>query len=83
MTRKYIKKMSQEDRFWNKVKLPDYIGTDECWEWAGCRTPNGYGKVCMNYIYIGAYILGKPYNCTDIVVGTHHALTQYNITATI
>ena len=35
------------ERFWNKVKFPDYIGTDECWEWQAYRTKNGYGGVWL------------------------------------
>jgi hypothetical protein len=35
-------------RFWNKVKLPDYIGTDECWEWQASLWVTGYGKFLLN-----------------------------------
>lgn len=31
-------------RFWSRVKLPDMIGTNECWEWMGSRSANGYGR---------------------------------------
>ncbi len=35
-------------RFWSKVKLPDLIGTDECWPWmAGCDN-SGYGAFWFN-----------------------------------
>lgn len=37
------RRKSTEERFWNKVKLPDMIGTNECWEWIGFTNPNGYG----------------------------------------
>jgi len=29
-------------RFWFRV---DVRANDECWEWLGCRNPNGYGRV--------------------------------------
>ncbi len=31
-------------RFWSKVRLPDLIGTDECWLWMACCTKLGYGR---------------------------------------
>jgi hypothetical protein len=30
------------ERFWSYVKV---AGVDECWEWVGYRTRNGYGKL--------------------------------------
>lgn len=34
-----------ERRFWSKVKLPDSIGTNECWLWmAAPRDHKGYGS---------------------------------------
>jgi hypothetical protein len=34
--------VSPEDRFWSKV---DKRGPDECWEWRGHRSHDGYGRV--------------------------------------
>lgn len=31
-----------EDRFFQKVNIK---GKDECWEWTGCRHPQGYGLI--------------------------------------
>lgn len=47
MTPKYTAKQAVQE-FWNKVKLPDVIGTDECWEWQGGKLPEGYGRVRFN-----------------------------------
>ena len=44
MTAKYTPK-EREAAFWSKVKLPDSIGTDECWEWQGGNNGrDGYGR---------------------------------------
>lgn len=32
---------TDEERFWSKVQRGD---DDACWEWHGCRAPNGYGQ---------------------------------------
>lgn len=39
-------KYTQKDikRFWSKIKLPEMIGTDECWEWQKGTNGNGYGR---------------------------------------
>ena len=31
-----------EDRLWRRVQVGSF---DECWEWLGGTTPNGYGKI--------------------------------------
>lgn len=28
---------------------------DECWEWAGCKTPDGYGTMTIDYATVGAH----------------------------
>lgn len=46
-----MRKYTHEERvktFWNNVKLPERIGTDECWEWQGHCVPNGYGSLRVN-----------------------------------
>lgn len=32
------------ESFWARVEKR---GPDECWEWTGCRAPNGYGRVSV------------------------------------
>lgn len=39
-------------RFWSKVKLPDLIGTDECWEWQASVNQSGYGTVNLVGFYL-------------------------------
>lgn len=34
-------------RFWSKVKLPEQIGTDECWLWQASTNQDGYGRIWM------------------------------------
>lgn len=50
-----IKLMEKNDRFWSKVKLPDFIGTDECWEWQSAKDKDGYGKFWLNRKYQQAH----------------------------
>lgn len=37
-----MKKVSLEERFWNKVLKK---GHDDCWEWTGSRNWDGYGQI--------------------------------------
>jgi hypothetical protein len=37
--------------FWSKVKLPDLIGTDECWEWHGRKVFSGDGYGSFDYAH--------------------------------
>ena len=37
-----MRKRSDEDRFWDKIKRGS---NDECWEWTACRIKDGYGHV--------------------------------------
>jgi len=45
LTASYVKQErkngSVEERFWRKVNR---AGADECWEWTGFISPNGYGR---------------------------------------
>jgi hypothetical protein len=43
---------STELRFWAKVQRQ---GRNECWEWQGSRTPNGYGKFSVKRKDISAH----------------------------
>jgi hypothetical protein len=42
-------------RFWSKVVKRD--GPDGCWEWTGCRFPNGYGQLRVAGKSVGAHRL--------------------------
>ena len=33
---------SYVERFWSQVQI---LGTDDCWEWQGCRDSYGYGRI--------------------------------------
>jgi len=54
------------DLFENKV---DKDVEGDCWEWIGCRTPQGYGQFMQQYSHRIAYEL---YNETNI--GPYHVL---------
>lgn len=42
-------------RFWNKVALPDSIGTDQCWDWLGKPHDSGYGRFSIGHRIIRAH----------------------------
>lgn len=37
------KKLQQQARFWNLVRLHTASNSSQCWEWTGAKNPNGYG----------------------------------------
>jgi hypothetical protein len=36
-----------EERFWNYVYIPSNV--NDCWEWTGGVTPNGYGRYTIHH----------------------------------
>jgi len=39
--------------FWSKVDIKESI--NECWDWTGAKSPNGYGNVRINGLYQKAH----------------------------
>ncbi|MCK9570587.1 HNH endonuclease [Candidatus Pacearchaeota archaeon] len=35
--------LDARDRFWSRVRLPNAVGVDVCWEWQGRVDKDGYG----------------------------------------
>lgn len=41
------------ERFWKKVKHPGSFSV--CWDWVGCKTSRGYGRMTVDYKQIHAH----------------------------
>lgn len=48
-----FKDAAQSAAFWSKVQITN--DHNECWEWAGARTSNGYGNVRLHKVYEAAH----------------------------
>lgn len=62
---------SQKDvaRFWSKVRLPEIIGMDECWEWQANKNKDGYGLFYANYKSIFAHRFAYTITVEKIPLG--------------
>lgn len=58
-------------RFWNKVKLPAAIGTNECWEWQAARISDGYGVFGINRVVKRAHRVSYEIACGPIPEGAY------------
>ena len=67
MQTKYTSKDAQ--RFWSKVKLPDMIGTDECWEWQAGKYKTGYGEFGHNGRACGSHRIAYEVTLGNIPAG--------------
>lgn len=56
----------QIDNFWNKV---DIKSDSECWKWAGCKIPGGYGYFKLGRKMQGAHRASWLINCGSIPGG--------------
>ena len=45
--------VKQIERFWSKV---DIRGKDECWNWTGNRSEQGYGYITFTNNYVQTYL---------------------------
>lgn len=52
--RGHFRRLTPEKQFWNHVAV---AASDECWEWNGCRSKQGYGLVNVAYSGISAHRL--------------------------
>ena len=57
---------SIEERFWRKVAIQD-----GCWEWTGCVSQAGYGKVTVAYKDLTAHRLSWTLHFGDVPLGLY------------
>lgn len=57
------------NKFQFKYFVAKFTIGDDCWEWTGAKTPQGYGTHCLNYKYWRAHRLAYVLLVGDIPEG--------------